>query len=378
MREKLIAWAYTIGVAVEGGTTAFASAYSKTKDFWVSLGIGMSGLFSRGLAVHYFQGPSIVASASAPALPLPSEPAPSTAPLLGVSEKEAVADAKEIRSSTTSRVLQGGYILVDSFNCLLSRYFIFNAFFATFAIDLGNEIFGAIVISDFAIAQLFALLTATYAATKELADNGAKPIYAKALKPLAHETVRTVVCYAGSAEFVVANYLVGWVTLAGSIVNDLTEDEIIRDVVPILTAVISLIIGWVLFCQTYLFDGTYMNDNLDTIDPSKKNLIARSLPHWLLKLADKTLFIAAPVSGLSSGTSVVIGLSQYVPKPAKWPVVGIAGVLNALGIWKGAELSQVREARERLDEMLGRRPVSTGGVAINSEGEGSVLSVASV
>lgn len=381
MREKLIARVYTIGVAVEGGTTAFASAYGKTKKFWAGFLIGVSGLLSRGAAAHYFQGPSILASASVPASSsLPSlEPVSLTVSLLeaGTSSSKVVedktpADAKEARSSRTSRALQGGYILVDSFNCLLSRYFIFNAFFTTFAIDLGNEIFGAIVISDFAIAQLFALLTATYAATKELADNGAKPIYANALKPFTNSTARTVMRYAGSAEFVVANYLIGWVTLTRSIINDLTEEEGVRDGVTIGVGVLSIMIGLIMFAQTYLFDGTYMKRFLEEVDPNTKEILTRPLPAWLLKLTDKTLPITAGVAAASSGTSVTIGVSQYTPAPVKWWAAGVAGLLDAVGIYNGAKRSQVREATEELKKMLAEQDRAAPAGAINSESTESI------
>jgi hypothetical protein len=383
MRKKLIAWYYTAGVASEGGVTAFAAAYNKTKKLGLSFAVGILGLFSRGAAARYFQGESILASARAPssepALPVVSEePNQLNAPLLAPENNvsEPVAESKSSRSSTSSILLQTGYVLSDGFNCLLSRYFIFNACFVAFARDPNGWVFGSTVILDFVIAQLFALLTATYAATGALADNNAKPFYANALKPFTGEHARTLVRYVGSAEFIIANYLIGWVTLARSIVNDLTEDESVRDGTTIAVTALSSLVGLVLFCQTYLFDGRYMHQNLDKVKSQTGNITARPLPNWLLKLTDKTLYIAGPTSAISSGVSIVIGLSQDTPPPAKWIIAGIAGLLDAVGVWKGAELSQVREAREELKKMRREQDIAAvTGAIINSE---SVESVAVV
>jgi hypothetical protein len=257
----------------------------------------------------------------------------------------------EISKSETPRpclsaMAQFIYFILNMATTFANRYFLLVATQDLYEIELSDTYFWSILATDLLIKQAFAMSNEVYEAYEIIAKKTGydKPFYASMYCPASGKRAREIFSLIGSLEHVIVDDLLGLaLLLPKKAINYIAEQLLLK----IALAIISILMSIPLIMQAYLFEGGHTREHLAQLigeeDTFNDNIKLTPCRARLLKGATNMM---APLHGIASAVSVYFALWSDNPIAS----IALACMVFA-GVGYGVYSSEVREAKESLDEM---------------------------
>lgn len=338
---------YSLSQGVSTAASVGYSVYNSTEDPELSGSVALAALVADSIASYYFQGASIRRAGMA----YPNH-----------GDYELINDDNQPRrtvcTSAASIGAQMAYASLDIGKNFANRYFLLLVIFNLFALDPASPVFWVMLVLDMLLKESFNLTNEAYEVEEEIAKKiegkEAKPFYRNIFSPLAHsQKAVTFFKIVGCVEHVVVDDLAPWLALfPPEAAKYLMQHTGVKTAVIAVATSIGIPLALLIFLQTFLFEGEHTETHLKEIHNELQNTTRWHLPQKLAALLKTTINIMGPIHGMATAAPIQITLRELIANPdIKWPVSIVAGLIAFCGTAIGVHLSEVREAKEILENL---------------------------
>lgn len=354
--KKTLALSYSAANGISTGVTMGYSVYSQSKNRLGTLITAIIGTVISGYSSYAFNGKSIMNSAKdeleydhAHANNLPYA---------------LMEDESQPENSYSTLLAQSLFTTFALSKTIANRYFLLSTILNLFSDEFQMEksAFITILTIDILIKQLFDMSNELYESNEKIADSldnytpTSKPFYKSLFIPIAGPKAKKTFNVIGSLEHALIDDMLPWIGfIPPCAIKYLAENKDKLNILLGISALPAFVITSIVFLQTYYFEGAHTEKHLaeingDTPPRAENNL----LPLKLLNTLQSMLLLMGPFHGTAAALPVYIILNEIFNLEAdKFNIQSlIPTLLIFCAVTAGTHYSEVKEAREKIEEMI--------------------------